>query len=109
MLIYFIVFLIKERVSKFKYFMFLFYCIMNRKVCIKCKKLLNERGIIFRNYINLNFFVIMYIYVLIIIKIYEILFNSQRGVVLKIVLVVYLNMVKFWSLKRVKIFFKMKD
>lgn len=32
---------------------------MNRKVCIKCKKLLNETGIIFRNYINLNFFVIM--------------------------------------------------
>lgn len=63
MLTYFTVLLIKERVSKLKYPMLPLYlkmqCIMNRKVCIKCKKLLNKRGTTSRNHINLNFLAIM--------------------------------------------------
>lgn len=113
MLSHFTVLLIKERVSKLKYPMLplnlKMQCIMNRKVCIKCKKLLNERGTTSRNHINLNFLAIMYIYVLITTKIHEILLSSLRGVALKTASVVYLNMAKLWSSKRDKIPPKMKD
>lgn len=51
----------------------------------------------------------MYIYVLITTKIHEILLSSLRGVALKTVSVVYLNMAKLWSSKRDKIPPKMKD
>lgn len=48
MLTYFTVLLIKERVSKLKYPMLPLYlkmqCIMNRKVCIKCKKFTKWKG-----------------------------------------------------------------
>lgn len=71
--------------------------IMNGKVCIKFNKLRNKRGITPRNSIKLNFSANMYIYVLFTIKVHEILFSGQKGVALKTVSVVYLNMAKLLS------------